>query len=300
MADESQYYEQAKQASLKTGIDADLIFAQWQIESAHFTSPNFRNNNNLAGQTWTPQYPEFMKGTPRPAKEGGYYVKYPNALDGYIDFLSKNHRYDNVKTGKTEEEQAHLIAFDGWAGTNQSDYQNYYQSLVAQMNYNHKKGYGSVVDAGNTGGFGYDSAPDSSNEGATPNQQFLDWQRSRTRNGSPVSDADLNSGAFALFKEVDSLMKFHSMDEYGLGIHVDWKWGFVPVPSGNLNPFPFLFDNAKAMSIRGLVVTIGVLLLIFGLYQVVATVKEPVDQVANDLKNHDPIGKTKEMEEGGE
>jgi hypothetical protein len=56
-----------------------------------------------------------MRGTARPSSEGGYYLKYPSPVEGYIDFIKKNHRYDDVVKGKTAEEQAEILAGDGWA-----------------------------------------------------------------------------------------------------------------------------------------------------------------------------------------
>ncbi|PGK51556.1 hypothetical protein CN918_27580 [Priestia megaterium] len=130
---EGDYWAYANVAAQQTGWSALFIYSQWQIESAHFTSPNFRNNNNLAGQTWHPgsKYP---KGTARPKSEGGYYIKYPSPVEGYVDFVNSNQRYKHVKEKKTPEEQAKEIAAQGWAAN-----PNYYRDLVIMIKQNRKK-----------------------------------------------------------------------------------------------------------------------------------------------------------------
>lgn len=114
MTTEEKYWLLANKAAKETGWKAETIFTQWQWETAHFTSSNLRNNNNIAGQTYYSGcgYP---KGTARPKAEGGYYIKYSDAAKGYVDFIKKNHRYDDVKLGKTVEEQIDRIAANGWA-----------------------------------------------------------------------------------------------------------------------------------------------------------------------------------------
>jgi hypothetical protein len=110
------YWKQAQKTASILGWDSLLIYSQWQLETGHFSSNNFKNNNNIAGQTWNSKlHPLSMRGTARPTGEGGYYIKYPSPVEGYIDFIKKNHRYDDVKTGKTAEEQAEILAGDGWA-----------------------------------------------------------------------------------------------------------------------------------------------------------------------------------------
>lgn len=112
MANEAKFWILANAAAIQTGWLPETIFTQWSWETARFTSHNLEANNNIAGMTWTPNcgYP---KGSAR--LEGGYYIKYPSVVDGYVSFIKKNHRYDNVRTAKTPEAQFDLIAKDGWA-----------------------------------------------------------------------------------------------------------------------------------------------------------------------------------------
>jgi len=130
------YWVQAQKASKALGWDVLLVYSQWQLESSNFSSNNLKQNNNLAGQTWTPSLPLAMKGTARPAKEGGYYVKYTEASQGYIDFVNHNPRYGKVGTGKIAEDQARILANAGWAGSTQKDYDNYYNNLCALIKQN--------------------------------------------------------------------------------------------------------------------------------------------------------------------
>jgi hypothetical protein len=57
-------------------------------ESNLGTSPVALANNNYGGITWSDSYatanPGVTKGTPRPASEGGYYVKFPTPEKGLI------------------------------------------------------------------------------------------------------------------------------------------------------------------------------------------------------------------------
>ncbi|MCP1306469.1 glucosaminidase domain-containing protein [Paenibacillus tyrfis] len=136
MFDTNHWWEKAKEASRQTGWFATVIFAQWQWETGYFQSRNFTENRNIAGQTWTPQYPESMKGTARPASEGGYYVRYDDPVVGYVDFIQRNPRYAGVRLQRTEEGQIREIARQGWAAD-----PNYAESLISRLRSNAKQGY---------------------------------------------------------------------------------------------------------------------------------------------------------------
>lgn len=115
MAERPPYYDDAIRAANVIGWDPDVVYAQWRWETGHFTSQNFKQNNNIAGQTWTPSMGESKKGTARPANEGGYYVKYSDPVAGYIEFVQNNNRYANVKNQTTELGQIEEIKRAGWA-----------------------------------------------------------------------------------------------------------------------------------------------------------------------------------------
>lgn len=87
------WWGKAKEASLQVGWLPTVILAQWQVETGHFQSFNFVNNNNIAGQTWQSYMPLSMKGTPCPSAEGGFYIHYEDPVFGYVDFIQKNGRY---------------------------------------------------------------------------------------------------------------------------------------------------------------------------------------------------------------
>jgi hypothetical protein len=115
MSNEAKYWLLANKAAKQIGWLAETIFTQWAWETSHFTSNNLINNNNIAGQTWTSANPLSMRGTARPKSEGGYYIKYTDPAQGYVEFIKKNHRYDGVKIAKTVEGQIDAIAKAGWA-----------------------------------------------------------------------------------------------------------------------------------------------------------------------------------------
>lgn len=108
------WYGQAIRASKVVGWLPSVIMSQWIVETGHFTSNNFVNNRNIAGQTWTVDCGWSM-GTARPLKEGGHYIKYPDAVTGYCDFINRNSRYKGVKSFTTPEEQFRAIKQAGWA-----------------------------------------------------------------------------------------------------------------------------------------------------------------------------------------
>lgn len=134
--DNSYWWGRAKEASTIIGWFPTVIFAQWQHETGHFTSSNFTKNNNIAGQTWQSYMPLSMKGTARPAAEGGYYIRYDDPVTGYVDFIKKNGRYAGVKLQGTEEEQICEIADRGWAADT-----NYAMKLIKRLNNNKQLGY---------------------------------------------------------------------------------------------------------------------------------------------------------------
>jgi hypothetical protein len=136
MANEAKYWILANKAAKQLGWLAETIFTQWSWETAHFTSANLLNNNNIAGQTWTSANPTSMRGTARAEKEGGYYIKYADPVQGYVDFIKKNHRYDGVKNAKSVEAQIDAIAKAGWATD-----PHYAAGLKSLHQYNIQHGY---------------------------------------------------------------------------------------------------------------------------------------------------------------
>jgi len=135
MKDVQKYYQLAIEASKIIEWLPEVILSQWQVETAHFTSNNFLKNNNIAGQTWQTYMPLSIKGSARPKGEGGFYIKYANPVDGYVNFIEKNPRYSKVKNFKTAEEQFKEIAKQGWATA-----PNYAKTLLSVHNSNIKKG----------------------------------------------------------------------------------------------------------------------------------------------------------------
>lgn len=71
------------------GISPQLLIAMIQHESVLGTSNVARSNNNFGGVTWNSNYPEEMKGTARPSREGGNYVKFATTRDG-IESMAYN------------------------------------------------------------------------------------------------------------------------------------------------------------------------------------------------------------------
>ena len=74
-------------ASEKYGVSWEAMMAIIDHESLFGTSNVAKNNNNVGGMTWTGS--NGQKGTARPAKEGGYYIKYNTFQEG-VDAVAKN------------------------------------------------------------------------------------------------------------------------------------------------------------------------------------------------------------------
>lgn len=142
MTNEAKYWILANQAAKEIGWKAETIYSQWVWETAHFTSNNLVKNNNIAGQTWY-EGCGYPKGTARPKTEGGYYIKYPNAAKGYVDFIKKNNRYSKVKEGTTVDAQIDRIALAGWAVD-----KNYANGLKSVHHSNINKGIYSLPREG--------------------------------------------------------------------------------------------------------------------------------------------------------
>ncbi|RTE05477.1 glucosaminidase domain-containing protein [Paenibacillus whitsoniae] len=134
--DKNYWWNKAKEASLETGWLPTVILAQWQLETGDFLSANLQVNNNIAGQTWQPYMGTELKGTARPAAEGGYYIKYADPVVGYVDFIAKNGRYAGVKLQTTEEGQIKAIAAAGWATDPE-----YATKLINVLKSNRQQGY---------------------------------------------------------------------------------------------------------------------------------------------------------------
>ncbi|RTE09294.1 glucosaminidase domain-containing protein [Paenibacillus whitsoniae] len=130
------WWNKAREASLEIGWFPTVILAQWQLETGNFTSSNLRVNNNIAGQTWQPYMSQSLKGTPRPASEGGFYIKYDDPIEGYVDFILQNRRYADVRWKLTEMDQIQAIAAAGWATD-----PNYANKLVKILISNQQQGF---------------------------------------------------------------------------------------------------------------------------------------------------------------
>lgn len=76
------------EVSAETGVGWEELLGLLQKESEGGTSNVAIKNNNFGGITWSPTYqannPNVTKGSPRPAKEGGNYVKFDTVKDGLM------------------------------------------------------------------------------------------------------------------------------------------------------------------------------------------------------------------------
>lgn len=89
-----------------TGINANLILAQWGNETAWGTSPAFKNDFNVAGI-----------GITSSSVKGDNYGSIQGGVEAYINFINSNARYQKVKAAGANdpEQQALLMGQSGYA-----------------------------------------------------------------------------------------------------------------------------------------------------------------------------------------
>lgn len=124
-----------RSAGINTVISA-LIVCQNAFETkvsggAVFSTPNFRNNNNIGGITWKDSFTEggtvhgvvVRKGTPRGTNESGYYVKFASVEDcaKFIAAMYKG-KYSAALDAGNLTTFVHIIKGIGYFESNEADY----------------------------------------------------------------------------------------------------------------------------------------------------------------------------------
>lgn len=112
-------------ASKATGINANVILAQWGNETGWGTSHAFKTNFNPAGI-----------GITGSGVAGKNYGSIAGGVQAYIDFVNNNSRYQKVKAAGVNNPQAQAIAFgnSGWAAGKYDNGSGPGSSLIADMN----------------------------------------------------------------------------------------------------------------------------------------------------------------------
>lgn len=103
----------AQQAASQLGWNPTFVANQWALETGNFTSHVWKTDNNPAGIKWYPGMTYGTKGTAAP--DGGYYAKFSDPVNGYVNFVKNNSRYNNVGNSQDPTIEAQTIAKDGWA-----------------------------------------------------------------------------------------------------------------------------------------------------------------------------------------
>lgn len=112
----------AQYVSEKTGIPANLIFAQWKLESGNFSSQLTKENLNLGGLTQTTPNGEDNKQP----DGNNYYKKYGSVqeyADDYINSFIKYYKFDPADI-KSPEAFAKLLKDNGYYGASLESYTN--------------------------------------------------------------------------------------------------------------------------------------------------------------------------------
>lgn len=105
--------ELAQKAAEQLGWDAEIIEKQWTLETGHFKSDAWLIDHNPAGIKWYDGMTYGTKGIA--ASDGGHYAHFDDPVEGYVQFVQHNHRYDNVNDSQDPAIEAKTIAKDGWA-----------------------------------------------------------------------------------------------------------------------------------------------------------------------------------------
>ncbi|MGG1397326.1 peptidoglycan-binding protein [Bacillus salipaludis] len=140
------YLEQAVYAAKKNGWSPEAIYAQWQYETANFTSMAFKKDNNLAGITWNNGQYGWRKGTCRGVgcSEGGYYVHFNNFQDGVEGYIitTKEKNFSKIGTTKDPYQEALLMKQTNWGLD-----PGYYTGVKTHLDLNRKNGIVQQIQA---------------------------------------------------------------------------------------------------------------------------------------------------------
>lgn len=135
-----------------TPTSAKFIVAQARLESGHYASDIFKNNNNSFGMKYVKQ-PLATKGSLAPYSErsssckansvcsnGDYYAKYSTVEDSIKDVIERNYNKTmsgitavQLKNAKTPEEFASLLKKRGYFGATESSYASTIKSILNRV-----------------------------------------------------------------------------------------------------------------------------------------------------------------------
>lgn len=178
-----------------TGINANVILAQWGNETGWGTSSAFTKNFNPAGI-----------GITSSSVSGQDYGSIEGGVQAYINFVNDNSRYQAVKAAGVNNPQAQAVAFgnSGWAAGKYDDGGGPGSSLVADMQ-SFTAPTGVAPATGLSVGGTVASTPGSTvgNSAVAP--------------AATPGDQSSNGDAYS---QIDS-----QLTSYGLGSLATWAWG---------------------------------------------------------------------------
>lgn len=148
--DQSIYNSAVKEGFTPTS--AKFIVAQARLESGHYNSDIFKNNNNSFGMKYVEQ-PLATKGSIAPYSErsssckvnsvcsnGDYYARYRTVEDSIKDVIERNYNKtrsgvtpEQLKNAKTPEEFASLLKKRGYYGATESSYASNIKSILNRV-----------------------------------------------------------------------------------------------------------------------------------------------------------------------
>lgn len=147
MAPQTPPAQLAAEAAAALGWNPQFVYKQWALETGNFTSKLWVTDNNPAGIKWYPGMTYGTQGSPAP--DGGYYARFADPVQGYVQFVKSNPRYSAVGSDPTVAGEAQRIQAAGWATD-----PNYAAKIVATPGPG-PSGTSGTTDTGtsNAGGF---------------------------------------------------------------------------------------------------------------------------------------------------
>lgn len=136
-----------------TPVSAKFVVAQSRLESSHYASDVFKENNNLFGMKFIGQplatrgsiapYDERSSGckTNNVCLDSDHYAKYPSPKESASDTIQRLYNItragvtpEQLKNAQTPEEYAHLLKLRGYYGAPESQYASTIKGILWRIN----------------------------------------------------------------------------------------------------------------------------------------------------------------------
>jgi len=213
----------AKLASQQTGLDSNLIMAQWGNETGWGTSYQWTHNYNPAGI-----------GITSDAVQGQGYGSIGGGVQAYVDFVKNNSRYQAVIHAGDPTAQAIAMGNSGWAAGKYDSGSGPGSSLLSIMgtlgsSVNNAEAMTSTGATSSTGAGGGTTSTTAPAAQAAP-------QSSTNINGQTYTGTQGNVSALS---SIESTLAAYGFAGPDLKTLTDWSWGEITT---NTDPAQVVLD----------------------------------------------------------